>query len=150
MNVRSGAGDDVPVLAQFFYAMLVESDLLGSGLVANWDAVLKEHFRSGMDSGDIRTFVAEVDGAIVATACVSPRSSNGSNVFLDHWAMLWGVYVAPPFRRSGIARALTESAIAWCHEQGFVQIRLQTSRAGRKLYASLGFTDGDEMRLDLS
>lgn len=150
MNVRTGTGDDAPVLAHFFHTMMMESDLLGSGLVANWETVLTEQFRRGLASGDIQAFVAEDGDAIVASACISARVGSGSSVFLDRWATLWGVYVTPPFRRRGIARALVERAVAWCRAQHFAQIRLQTSRAGRDLYASLGFTDGDEMRLSLS
>ncbi|WP_322070683.1 GNAT family N-acetyltransferase [Paraburkholderia bannensis] len=59
-----------------------------------------------------------------------------------HKSLVWGVFVDPAYRRSGIARRLLESAIARAEASGVEQVQLsvgaQNPRA-QTLYSSLGF-----------
>lgn len=126
--------------------MLEECDLLGSGVVTDWQSRLTGHFQSEMNAGRMRWLVAECDGAIVGTAAAIVQS-RGGDISLDKAAMLAGIYVLPRYRRRGIARELTQRAIAWCKAQGCKIVKLHASNAGRPLYASLGFIDGSEMLL---
>ncbi len=146
---RRGTDHDIPVLAQFWHDMLVESKVAGSGLVADWRPRTERHFAEQMAEGAMAWFVAEEDGHIVGTAAAF-LSSGRSNVLLDVTATLAGIYVVPGYRRRGIAREVTLAAMAWCKERGCVSIRLQASEAGRPLYESLGFrTFREMMKLDL-
>jgi len=148
--IRFGAPADVPVLVGYWHDMLVECDLIGVGLVANWRARLEESFRADMDAGTGVWFVAEHDGRLVGT-CTIFRQLGRWNIHRELTGMLAGMYVAPDHRRHGIARALTERAIAWCTANGCKRVRLQASQNGRSLYESLGFVTATEMmRLDLS
>lgn len=61
----------------------------------------------------------------------------------NHKGIIWGVYVAPEARGSGVARSLMEAAIARAKTIPNVE-RLQLSvmsqnQSARRLYASLGF-----------
>jgi len=67
---------------------------------------------------------------------VEPRRGNILNV-----------YVQPAYRRRGLARALTEAAVAWCRQNGVRMVILHASDAGRPIYAALGFTPTNEMSL---
>jgi GNAT superfamily N-acetyltransferase len=137
-----------PELARFWYAMLEECGLLGSGAVPDWQARLTEHFRTQMQAGTMQWFVAENDSRIVGTAAAI-LSHGDSSIFKDRTATLAGIYVEPEHRKRGIARELTLRAIDWCKQQGCVSVRLRASAAGRPLYESLGFIAGDEMVLSL-
>ena len=59
-----------------------------------------------------------------------------------HKGLLWGMYVHPSARRSGVSRMLVEAVIA--HARSRVEILRLTVTEGnvpaRKLYESLGFT----------
>lgn len=146
---RPGAASDVPVLAQFWNDMLIESRVAGSGMVPDWRERLERDFSAQMAAGTMAWFVAEEGGHIVGTAAAFLRSGRG-NVLLDVEATLAGIYTAPGHRRRGIARELTLRAIQWCKQQGCVRIRLQASQAGRALYESLGFkTFHEMMKLEL-
>jgi GNAT superfamily N-acetyltransferase len=148
-QVRLGDAAEIPTYVQFWYWMLDECDLLGSGAVPDWKERLSEHFRRQMKGGHMQWFVAEADGRIVGTA-MATLSSGRSNILLDLQAMLAGVYVLREYRGRGIARELTERSIAWCKDRGCVRIRLNASKMGRPLYESLGFVPATEMmRLDL-
>ncbi|HET7814480.1 MAG TPA: GNAT family N-acetyltransferase [Candidatus Baltobacteraceae bacterium] len=143
---REWEGAPPAAFAQFWYAMLEECDLLGSGAVSDWESRLTNHFAAEMQSGRMRWFVADAGGEVVGTAAAILQSRSG-DIWLDKSAMLAGIYVVPSFRRKGIARELTQRAIAWCKAQGCALIKLQASQAGRPLYESLGFTPGTEMLL---
>jgi ribosomal protein S18 acetylase RimI-like enzyme len=66
-----------------------------------------------------------------------------SRLKFAHKSLIWGVFVDPAYRRTGIARRLMESAIARARESGVEQVQLtvgaQNPRA-QALYRSLGFT----------
>lgn len=146
---RQGAPADVPVLAQLWRDMLVESHVAGSGLVPDWRERVERDFAGQMTAGTTAWFVAEEGGHIVGTAAAFLRSGR-ANVLLDVEAQLAGIYTTPGHRRRGIARELTLRAIEWCKQQRCVRIRLQASDAGRPLYESLGFkTFREMMKLDL-
>jgi GNAT superfamily N-acetyltransferase len=59
------------------------------------------------------------------------------------------VYTEPEFRRKGLARWLMEAALYWCRANGIDFVILHASAEGRALYESLGFRDGNEMRVKL-
>lgn len=146
---RHGTDHDVPVLAQFWHDMLVESKVAGSGLVADWRPRLERHFTEQMAEAAMAWFLAEEDGHVVGTAAAF-LSCGRSTILLDVTATLAGIYVVPGYRRRGIARELTVRAIEWCKGRGCVSIRLQASEAARPLYESLGFrTFRETMKLDL-
>jgi GNAT superfamily N-acetyltransferase len=146
---RQGAPADIPVLAQYWHDMLIESHVAGSGFVADWRERLEADFAKQMEAATIVWFLAEEDGHIVGTAAALLTHSTGG-ILRDLQAHLAGIYTAPGHRRRGIARELTLRAIAWCKEQGCVRVRLQASEAGRPLYESLGFkTFREMMKLDL-
>lgn len=146
---RPGTPADVPVLAQFWHDMLVESRVAGSGFAADWRPRLEAHFREELEADTTAWFLAEEGGHVVGTAAAI-LSSGTSNVLLDVTATLAGIYVVPGHRRRGIAREVTLQAIAWCKQRGCVYVRLQASQAGRQLYESLGFKTFQEMmKLDL-
>ncbi len=54
-----------------------------------------------------------------------------------------------PFRRSGLARRLMETMVAWARAEGHTSLNLHASQQGRALYESLGFLATNEMRLEL-
>jgi|SRR5450432_1213391 len=59
------------------------------------------------------------------------------------------VYTEPNFRRRGLGRRLTETALTWCKENGIDLAVLHASTDGRPLYQSMGFQNSNEMRIKL-
>ena len=149
ISTCSWTGLPAPSFARLWYAMLEECDLLGSGVVDDWETRLNEHFVRQMKAGLLRWFVADDDGEIVGT-CGTFLSGGRSNILKDTTATLAGIYIVPGYRNRGLARELTVRAIDWCKANGVKTIRLHASSAGRPLYESLGFvTASENMRLDL-
>lgn len=64
---------------------------------------------------------------------------------------LKSVYVAPEWRRRGVASALTKAAVRYARSARLARIRLHASAAGRPLYLLAGFRGrNDEMELVFS
>ena len=146
---RAGVPADLPVLAQYWRAMLVECGLAGSGFVTGWAERLQEQFAADMEAQSGIWFLAEDEGSILGT-CTVFRQTGRSSILLDTTAMLAGMYVPPEFRGRGIARELLRRALDWCREHGVTTVRLNASPMGRPLYESFGFVPAPEMmRLDL-
>jgi len=62
-------------------------------------------------------------------------------------AELASVYVIPSLRKHGFARELCREAVATARARGVRHIVVHPSDGARSLYASLGFSEGNEMRL---
>jgi GNAT superfamily N-acetyltransferase len=142
--IRLGTRADVPVLVELWHAMLVECDLVGSGLVPDWCSRLEAAFDADLRTGSGVWFVAQ-DGDAIAGTCAVFEPRGRSQVHLDRRATLGGMYVRPEFRGAGIGTRLAERAVAWCKTNGFTIIRLHASEGGRPIYKSLGFVTATEM-----
>ncbi|MDR3533274.1 MAG: GNAT family N-acetyltransferase [Rhodopila sp.] len=79
------------------------------------------------------------EGALIGTAglVVSPRIKQ------RHKGHIVGVYVAPRWRRTGLARALMDRLIAAARSNGLIVLTLSVTvgnEAARQLYLKAGFT----------
>ena len=104
--------------------------------------------RGKMTAGEyLGWFAVAENGAIAAGAglwlmdwpphMIGPGSRRGN---------ILNVYTDPEYRRQGLARRLTETAIEWCRANGIATVILHASDEGRELYRSLGFEPTNEMR----
>ena len=59
-------------------------------------------------------------------------------------AHLMNVYTAPPYRRQGIAKKMTDMLINEAWKNGATEISLDATDQGRPLYKKCGFVDSDE------
>lgn len=101
------------------------------------------------------------DGTYLGWFCMDgERIAAGVGIWLQDWpphildpqgprAYLLNVFVEPDYRRQGIARELTQRCIDWAREQGIKVITLHYSDEGKHVYAGLGFSESNELRLRL-
>jgi GNAT superfamily N-acetyltransferase len=108
--------------------------------------VLKEFLRNGSYVG---WFAITHDSHIAAGAglLISPSLSGPLAPERAERVYLWNVYTYPEFRRRGLARMLTQTAINYCRQQGHKVLWLHASQYGRPVYESLGFQATNEMKL---
>ncbi len=102
----------------------------------------RPHAQRVIESPDTAIFVAEGGaGEPVGYVVLGPATSMLSPV---PFGFVYDVWVAPAFRRRGVARRLLLRAEEWCRAQGHGSIRLEVSArntAARALYASAGFVE---------
>lgn len=145
MNLRSATAADAPALANAWYAMLEECDLLQPQVDPRWREWTIEDFRAGIAVGAQAWLIAEEGGALLACGAAFFRGGRSGTALTGMTAMLAGIYTVPECRGRGLARAITERLMEICRTRGCRTVRLRASVAGRSLYESLGFIAGDEM-----
>ena len=109
---------------------------------------VEERMRSGLYSG---WFAESAPGAVVGGAALWIRDRHpGLLGTSNQHGYILNVYVAPEYRRNGLARRLVEVILARCKELGLDTVELHASDQGRPIYSSMGFAATNEMRLTLS
>jgi len=102
----------------------------------------------GLDSAFVRQLLAETDGRVVFGA-FTPELVGIVGIYQDahrkaaHKAHIWGMFVQPEFRQSGIGGSLLSAAIRHASGMpGVSQIHLgvsETAETARRLYERHGF-----------
>ena len=149
VTIRLATAQDVPLLADAWYAMLDEDGLLAPDVDPEWRSYIMADFRGAMSVGSQLWLVGETEGRIVATGAAFFRGGRSTLALTGLTATLAGIYTFPSHRRRGYARALAQRLIELCRTRGCRSIRLRASDQGRPLYEQLGFVDSDEMVLAL-
>ena len=144
--IRPATLDEAPTIAEQRRAMFFDMGYRDGldEMVEAFVPWVREKMRAGEYLG---WFAVAEAGAIAA----------GAGLWLMDWPphMIGGasrrgnilnVYTDPEYRRQGLARRLTETAIEWCRAHAIATVILHASEEGRELYRSLGFEPTNEMR----
>ena len=97
--------------------------------------IVKERLASGPENIQIGAFAPELIGSV--------GMFRETKLKIRHQLYIWGMYVAPDFRKQGLGAALIQAAIE--HGRGLdgvVQVQLSVSEKAKEaqsLYESLGF-----------
>ena len=97
---------------------------------------------------DLATFVAEIEGRVVAFAEVSLRRDYVNGCETWPVAFLEGIYVRPEHQRSGIGRALVAAAEQWGLERGCGELAsdaLLDNHASHRFHAGAGFEETERV-----
>jgi aminoglycoside 6'-N-acetyltransferase I len=98
--------------------------------------------------GGLATFVAEVEGEVIAFAEVSLRRDYVNGCESSPVAFLEGIYVRPDRRRLGVARALVVGAEQWGRTQGCRELAsdaLLDNLASHRFHAGAGFEETERV-----
>lgn len=135
-TIRPAWPEDAPALEPLFRAFFAEDRIpVSPDLAANLKAMLAD------DRAQI--WVLEIGGE--ACGLASAALTRGVEFGLS--AEIEDLYVAPAHRGGGHARALIETAIAWCEAQGAREIGLviapeaEAEQGLSRFYARFGFAD---------
>lgn len=146
--LRPGTTDDLESFSGHWLAMFEEvGKLFERDLPPDWRDRFTGYFRRRMEAGDAAFFVAESGGEVVATAGAILRDGYPAAIDALRCGYVFGVRVAPGFRRRGLAERLTREAIGFLQRAECRNIRLHASPFGRPIYERLGFVPTNEMQL---
>jgi len=112
-----------------------------------WRQRFCDYFKRRIVAGEARYFVAEANGAVVATAAAIVRDGYPLVINGRQTGYILGVSVLPAYRKRGLAKELTRRSLEWLKSLGCKRIRLHASAAGRAIYESFGFVPSSEMEL---
>ena len=144
-EIRLATLDDVDELIRLRLDFLVEVGSLKAGADGNeLGASMRDYLVRKMPSGQFLAWVAESEGAIVATSGVTifERPPNGANpAGLE--AYLSNMYTLPDWRGRGLGTALVETIVAHLKATRVRRIWLHATEQGRPVYAGAGFVPSE-------
>ena len=147
-TIRTGTIAELQTFASFWLAMFEEAAILRErDLAAGWRGRFCDYLGERIKAGEARFFVALDNAEIVGTAGAIVADGYAYVIHRIKRGYIFGVRVAPAHRHRGIARRLTEEAIAFLRQCGCAKIRLHASPLGRRIYERLGFRPTNEMEL---
>ena len=106
--------------------------------------------RTWLTTGQVRGWVAESSGQAVGGALLELKEALPSPLTPQRVrGYLFNVYVAKEARGQGLARRLTEAALAEAKRLGLEMVELHASKDAESLYRDMGFEPTPEFRLIL-
>jgi GNAT superfamily N-acetyltransferase len=137
---------DAVALGELRIASLTELGALPRGADPAFIARTRRELWQLLREEQLAAWVLEVDGRVEGCACALfwqrlpyPNSSVHAEIA--------GVYVAPAYRRRGIAAELVSEAIAAARARGVRRIVLHSTATMQPFYRSLGFEESGQLRL---
>ncbi len=152
IQVREASSQEDCLIAKHFYQLWRDNDVPADSIKSDWLETILQFIDRARQDLFYKAFVAEVDGAVVGSASCQLFAGLYPLALADDYrkyGYIWGVYVEPPYRKQGIAKQLTNEAIAHLQAIGCTRVILHASPSGKPVYSSLGFSESNEMRLDL-
>ncbi|MBW4623042.1 MAG: GNAT family N-acetyltransferase [Cyanosarcina radialis HA8281-LM2] len=152
MNIRAANREEDNIIAKHFYHLWRDNDVPIESINSDWLEIVIKFIDRARQELAYKAFIAEIDGAIVGSVGCQIFDGLYPLALADShrkYGYIWGVYVEPSYRRQGIAKKLTMQAIDRLKDLGCTRAILHASPSGKPLYSSLGFSESNEMRLDL-
>jgi ribosomal protein S18 acetylase RimI-like enzyme len=148
MTVRLGTIGELDRFADFWLAMFEEIGMLGErDMTPQWRSNFVDYFRMRIERREAGFFVADDGSGIAGTAGGLIADGYPAAIHGRKRGYVFGVRVAPAYRRRGLAERLTTCTIDLLHEFGCSSVRLHASPFGRRIYERLGFVPTNEMEL---
>lgn len=152
VQFRSAYPEEDALIARHFYQLWRDNDVSEQDIDPNWQILTLDFIAQARQGLGYQAFVAEVDGRIVGSAgCQLFAGLYPLILAASHrkYGYIWGVYVESAYRGQGFATTLTKMAIEHLKRLGCTRAILHASLSGKPVYTRLGFTESNEMRLDL-
>ncbi|WCH21713.1 GNAT family N-acetyltransferase [Aeromonas salmonicida] len=141
MIIRQADMADIPALVSLRMGLFCEVGELADPLadLDLWQAT-SAYFSAGQADGSARSWVAEVEGEVVASGTLAlfvrpPYPGNLSG----REAYLLNMYTLPAYRKQGMASALLDAMVAHASAEQLGTVWLHASEQGRPLYERMGF-----------
>jgi ribosomal protein S18 acetylase RimI-like enzyme len=150
--IREATTQEDLLIAQHFYQMWRDTGVPEDAINPDWCDTTLEFIEKARQDLFYKSFVAEVDSKVVGSASCQLFTGLYPNVFKPEYrktGYIWGVYVEPCYRRQGIAKRLTSIAVEYLKAIACTQVVLNASPAAKPVYSSLGFSEGNQMVLNL-
>lgn len=140
------------LIARHFYQLWRDNDVAADSIRSDWQEIILQFINNARQDLFYKAFIAEVDGVAIGSVSCQIFAGHYPLALVENYrkyGYIWGVYVEPAYRRRGIAKQLTKKAIAYLKSLGCTRVILHASPSGKPVYTSLGFSESNEMRLNL-
>jgi ribosomal protein S18 acetylase RimI-like enzyme len=151
-NYRQANPEEDSLIAEHFYRMWRDNEVPSDSIRGDWQERIVQFMSYARQELGYKAFVAEIDGLVVGSVGCQLFAGLYPNILKDpyrKYGYIWGVYVESDFRGQGLAKRLTSMAIEYLISLACTQAILHASPTGKPIYAGLGFSETNEMKLDL-
>jgi len=148
VTIRRATDADAGLLAEHRAAVWVETEHWSDAELQTQIPVWRDFFIRCMRDDLYAAFIAEEAGTAIGSGgllvyLTIPRPGFAS----DRGGRVQSVYVAPPARRRGVARAIVQHIVDLARRKQLTSLVLHPTENARPLYADFGFEPADEMML---
>lgn len=153
LNIREASLQEDSLIAEHFYQMWRDNDVPARSIQSDWLDITLQFIDRARRELCYKAFVAEVNGTVVGSASCQLFDGLYPQVLTEKYrkyGYIWGVYVDLPHRGRGIGKKLTLMAIDYLKSIPCTRVILHASPLGKPVYSSLGFSQSNQMQLDLS
>lgn len=150
-EIRRATPADAACITRHRHQMFADNRFATEERLIDLDAEFAPWVHAALTNGTYIGLLMEEDGKVIAGAGIYLMPFPPHFRHLEpRRAYLLNVYTAPEARGRGLARQLTEAAIAESRAQGCTVLTLHASPQGRPIYEKLGFAPTSEMMLTLT
>lgn len=153
MKIYQAQPEADQIIVQHFYQLWLDNGVVPESIDPDWHKLTLEFIEQARHKLNFQAFIAQVDGKIVGSVSCQVFSGLYPLLFKQeyrHYGYIWNVYVQPDFRRQGLGKKLTQTAINHLRKLNCTKVVLHASPAGKPIYESIGFLPSNEMILDLA
>lgn len=140
VEIRAATPNDLELVLALRLAFIAElRDVAVDGLDPGFVEVTRRYLRDITEAGRIRTWLAEASEAVGIVSVLANDAPPLPEAHAAKEGYVVNLWVAPPARRRGVARALLDHALAAAPIEGWRRLYLHATEAGRPLYEQTGF-----------
>jgi GNAT superfamily N-acetyltransferase len=146
--VRTATAADIPVLVSYRRSMFESMGISDAAALTLMCDAMSRYLNQAIPAGEYLGWVAEADGAVVASGGLvihrlppSPRNMDGREGYIMN------IYTVPAWRRKGAATAIVKTILDYLRALGVPVATLHATQDGRLVYEQFGFQPTNEMRL---
>lgn len=151
-KIREAALNEEALIAEHFYRMWRDNNVAANDIRSDWLDITAQFIDRASRELFYKCFVAEASGVVCGSVGCQLFDGLYPNILKDQlrkYGYIWGVYVEPSFRGQGIAKQLTIKAVDYLKAIGCTRVLLHASPSGKPVYTNLGFSETNEMKLDI-
>ncbi len=151
-NFREANPEEDSLLAEHFHRMWRDNEVLSDSIRSDWREQTLQFISHARQELGYKAFVVEIDGLVVGSVGCQLFAGLYPHILTDQYrkyGYIWGVYVEPICREQGLGKKLTSIAQEYLKSLDCTRVILHASPSGKPVYSSLGFSESNEMKLDL-
>jgi GNAT superfamily N-acetyltransferase len=152
INIREAQLQDEALIGEHLYQLAKEVLVPAEFIESNYQEITQKFIANARQEMNYGGFIAEVnEKAIASVSCQLYEKPYPQIIKIERrqWGYIWGLYVEPDYRGQGIGSQLMNRAIKYLKSLGCSRAILHTSPLGKPIYERLGFTNSNELFLDL-
>lgn len=153
IKIREAGIQEDSLIAKYFYQLWIDNNVPTNSIKSDWFDVTMQFISQARQDLYYKAFVAEIDNTVIGSVSCQLFAGLYPITLEDcyrKYGYIWNVYVEAPHRGQGIGKQLTSKAVDYLKSIKCTRVILHASPFGKPVYDSLGFSDSNEMRIDLS